>query len=187
MLVFYIISFVRNNMVFLYYIDNKPFALWGIHLDDVGLPGGDAGLIKLNKELALESSSLSNGRHVFEEPAPRSPTEHVQEGAVPCTASCSGPSSFVQDKREGIGLKLFILLSFPLIAPSIPHNLIFCFYNKFVPLCLLQNNCFVYLLLYNSFLYCMKLVLIVCYISNDLALGDAVILGTLYWTTDISQ
>ncbi|XP_010939191.1 uncharacterized protein [Elaeis guineensis] len=68
--------------------------------DDVGLLGGDAGLIKSNAEPTGESASLSNGRDAVEEPAPRSTTEHVQEGAVPNTVSCSGPSSFKQDKRE---------------------------------------------------------------------------------------
>ncbi|XP_008785609.2 uncharacterized protein LOC103704197 isoform X1 [Phoenix dactylifera] len=68
--------------------------------DDVGLPGGDAGFIKLNTEPTGESASLTNGRHVAEEPAPRSTAEHIQEGAAPSTVSCSGPSSFLQDKRE---------------------------------------------------------------------------------------
>lgn len=66
--------------------------------DDVGLPGGDAGLNKLNTELTRESASLTSGRHVKE--SLKSTLELVQEGAMPSSVSCSGPSSILRDGED---------------------------------------------------------------------------------------
>ena len=105
-------------MALLCYIDSEPFTISSICLDDVHLLGGDAGLNKLNTDETGEFASLTNESDVVEEPTPQRTTEHIREGAMSSTVSCSGPSSLLKE-GEGISLSLFVLLSFPLIAFSI--------------------------------------------------------------------
>ncbi|XP_038983475.1 uncharacterized protein LOC103722082 isoform X2 [Phoenix dactylifera] len=71
--------------------------------DDVRLPGGDAGLNKLNTVATGESASLTNERDVVEEPAPQSTTGLIREGAMSSTVSCSGPSSILQEGEDDRG------------------------------------------------------------------------------------